>query len=302
MYDIAIIGGGPAGLTAAVYARRAGKSVLVLEKNTFGGQITWSPRVENFPGFASITGAELGDRLLAQAMDQGAEVELEEVSLVRRGTESMALVCDSGAEYHTRALIIATGAKPRMLGVAREAELTGSGVSYCAVCDGAFYRDRAVAVVGGGSSALQDALLLSETCSQVYLVHRRDTFRGEQRLVEALDKRANVKFVLEATVKELLGAEELRGVVVEQRGVWRELTVDGLFIAIGGEPDNAAFAPLLSLDEAGYADSGEDCATPTPGVFVAGDCRNKGVRQLTTAVSDGAVAAVAAVHWLDSQA
>lgn len=300
MYDIAIIGGGPAGLTAAVYARRAGKSVLVLEKNTFGGQITWSPRVENFPGFASITGVELGDRFLAQAMEQGAEVELEEVTGVRRGEESMALECESGAEFHTRAVIVATGAKPRMLGIARETELTGSGVSYCAVCDGAFYKDRAVAVVGGGNSALQDALLLSETCSQVHLIHRRDSFRGEQRLVEALDKRANVKFVLDATVKELLGAEELRGVVVEQHGAWREIAVDGLFVAIGGEPDNAAFAPLLKLDEAGYADASEDCAAPTPGVFVAGDCRKKGVRQLTTAVADGAVAAVAAVHWLDS--
>ncbi|MBE7008873.1 MAG: FAD-dependent oxidoreductase [Ruminococcaceae bacterium] len=302
MYDIAIIGGGPAGLTAAVYARRAGKSVLVLEKNTFGGQITWSPRVENFPGFASITGVELGDRFLAQAMEQGAEVELEEVTGVRRGEESMALACESGAEFHTRAVIVATGAKPRMLGIARETELTGSGVSYCAVCDGAFYKDRAVAVVGGGNSALQDALLLSETCSQVHLIHRRDSFRGEQRLVEALDKRANVKFVLDATVKELLGAEELRGVVVEQHGAWREIAVDGLFVAIGGEPDNAAFAPLLKLDEAGYADASEDCAAPTPGVFVAGDCRKKGVRQLTTAVADGAVAAVAAVHWLDSLA
>ena len=302
MYDIAIIGGGPAGLTAAVYARRAGKSVLVLEKNTFGGQITWSPRVENFPGFASITGVELGDRFLAQAMEQGAEVELEEVTGVRRGEESMALECESGAEFHTRAVIVATGAKPRMLGIARETELTGSGVSYCAVCDGAFYKDRAVAVVGGGNSALQDALLLSETCSQVHLIHRRDSFRGEQRLVEALDKRANVKFVLDATVKELLGAEELRGVVVEQHGAWREIAVDGLFVAIGGEPDNAAFAPLLKLDEAGYADASEDCAAPTPGVFVAGDCRKKGVRQLTTAVADGAVAAVAAVHWLDSLA
>ncbi|MBE7004405.1 MAG: FAD-dependent oxidoreductase [Ruminococcaceae bacterium] len=301
MYDILIIGGGPAGLTAAVYARRAGKSVLVLEKSTFGGQITWSPRVENFPGFASITGTELGDRLLAQAMEQGAEVELEEAVGVRHDAAGVSVFCDGGAEYRARSLILATGAKPRKLGVPRETELTGSGVSYCAVCDGAFYKGRAVAVVGGGSSALQDALLLSETCTQVYLIHRRDSFRGEQRLAEALDKRANVKFVLEAEVRELLGAEELHGVVVEQRGAWRELTVDGLFIAIGGEPDNAAFASLLQLDETGYAEAAEDCETPTPGVFVAGDCRTKNVRQLTTAVSDGAVAALAAVRWLDAK-
>ncbi|MBO4914679.1 MAG: FAD-dependent oxidoreductase [Oscillospiraceae bacterium] len=301
MHDIIIIGGGPAGLTAAVYARRSGKSALVLEKGTFGGQITWSPRVENFPGFPSITGAELGDRLLEQAMAQGAEVELEEAVAARSEEDGFAVACEGGAEYHSRALILATGAKPRKLGVAREAELTGSGVSYCAVCDGAFYKGRPVAVVGGGSSALQDALLLSETCSQVSLIHRRDSFRGEQKLAEALDKRSNVRFVLDASVKELLGAEELRGVVIEQRGTWRELAVEGVFIARGSEPVNSAFSTLLRLNEAGYADADESCEAPTPGVFVAGDCRAKSVRQLTTAVADGAVAAMAAVHWLDTK-
>ena len=300
MYDIVIIGGGPAGLTAAVYARRAGKTVLVVEKGTFGGQITWSPRVENFPGYASIPGVELGDKLLAQAMEQGADTELEEVEELRRDGECMNVVCESGASFRARSVIIATGAKPRRLGLAREEELVGSGVSYCAVCDGAFYRGKPVAVVGGGSSALQDALLLSETCERVYLIHRRDSFRGEQKLAEALDRRANVKFVLEARVTELLGENELRAVTVEQRGEKREIAVDGLFIAVGNEPDNAAFASLLRLDEAGYADALEDCATPTPGLFVASDCRAKKVRQLTTAVADGAVAALAAVRWLDA--
>ena len=301
MHDIIIIGGGPAGLTAAVYARRAGKSVLVLEKSTFGGQITWSPRVENFPGFESITGVELGDRLLGQAMGQGAEVELEEAAGVRRDAAGFTVSCDSGVELRARSIILATGAKPRMLGLARETELTGSGVSYCAVCDGAFYRGRAVAVAGGGSSALQDALLLSETCKKVWLIHRRAAFRGEQKLAEALKKRANVEFILEATVTELLGDDTLRGIVVERRGEKRELAVDGLFIAIGSEPENSLFAPLLPLDEMGRADVGEDCAAPTPGVFVAGDCRAKRVRQLTTAVADGAVAALAAVRWLDGE-
>lgn len=301
MHDVIIIGGGPAGLTAAVYARRAGKSALVLEKSSFGGQITWSPRVENFPGFVSITGAELGDKLLEQAMEQGAEVELEEAVGVRRNESGITVLCDSGAERRARALILATGAKPRLLGLAREAELTGSGVSYCAVCDGAFYRDRAVAVIGGGSSALQDALLLSEICEKVYLIHRRAAFRGERRLAEALGKRANVEFVLEAEVTELLGDDTLRGVVVERRGEKRELAVDGLFVAIGSEPENALFEPLLRLDEAGCADVGEDCTAPAPGVFVAGDCRRKRVRQLTTAVADGAVAALAAARWLDGE-
>ena len=299
MYDVIIIGGGPAGLTAAVYARRAGKSALVVEKNAFGGQIAQSPRVENYPGFPSVSGTELADRLLSQAMEQGAEVELEEVSEIRDGGGSKTVICASGARFEGRALILATGAKPRALGLAREEQLTGSGVSYCAVCDGAFYKGRTAAVVGGGSSALQDALLLSETCAKVYLIHRRDRFRGEQALVDALRRRENVEFLLNAQVKTLLGGDELTGVTVEQDGARRDVSLDALFVAVGSQPDNGAFAPLLRLDEAGYADAGEDCLTPTAGVFVAGDCRKKAVRQLTTAVADGAVAALAAVHWLE---
>ena len=299
MYDILIIGGGPAGLTAATYACRAGKSVLVLEKAAFGGQITWSPRVENFPGFVSISGSALGDKLLEQAMEQGAEVELEEITALQQADGAWRAVCESGAFYEGKAVILATGAKPRMLGIAREEELVGSGVGYCAVCDGAFYKGKAVAVSGGGNSALQDALLLSESCSKVYLIHRRDSFRGEQKLVEALQARENVEFVLNASVTELLGEEELNGVTVEQNGQRREIPVEGLFVAIGHQPDLEAFAPWLKRDKAGYADAGEDCLSPTEGLFVAGDCRKKSVRQLTTAAADGAVAALAACRWLD---
>ena len=300
LYDILIVGGGPAGLTAATYARRAGKSVLVIEKNAFGGQITWSPKVENFPGFVSVSGAQLGDRLLEQAMEQGAEVELDEVTAVSVRPDGIKTVaCDSGAVFEGRALIAAVGAKPRMLGLAREEELVGNGVCFCAVCDGAFYAGKDVAVNGGGNSALQDALLLSEKCRRVYLIHRRDAFRGEQKLVEALEKRENVEFVLRASVAELLGDGELTGVVVEQDGQRRELPVAGLFVAIGHAPDNGIFSGLMDLDRAGYAASGEDCLTATPGVFVAGDCRAKGVRQLTTAAADGAVAALAACRYLD---
>lgn len=298
MYDIIIIGGGPAGLTAATYACRAGKSVLVLEKNAFGGQITWSPKVENFPGFVSVSGTELGDKLLEQAMAQGSDVELEEAKEIRREGEGFRVFCESGMSFEAHALILATGAKPRMLGVEREEELVGSGVCYCAVCDGAFYAGRPVAVCGGGNSALQDALLLSESCSKVYLIHRRGSFRGEQKLVEALEQRENVEFVMNAAVTALQGGEELSGLVVEQEDVRREIAVDGLFVAIGHQPDNGAFADFLALDGAGYADSGEDCLTGTPGLFVAGDCRKKSVRQLTTAAADGAVAALAAVKYL----
>ena len=301
LYDILIVGGGPAGLTAATYARRAGKSVLVIEKNAFGGQITWSPKVENFPGFLSLSGTELGDRLLEQAMEQGAEVELDEVVRVSVDADGVKTVqCESGAQFQGRALIIAVGAKPRMLGLPREEALVGNGVCFCAVCDGAFYAGQDVAVCGGGNAALQDALLLSEKCRRVTLIHRRDSFRGEQKLVEALSKRDNVDFVLNASVTGLLGEDELRGIVITQNGETWELPVTGLFIAVGHQPDNAVFASLMDLDATGYAASGEDCRTRSAGVFVAGDCRAKQVRQLTTAAADGSVAALAACRVLDA--
>ena len=299
MYDIIVIGGGPAGLTAATYACRAGKSVLVVEKAAFGGQITWSPRVENFPGTVSISGAELGDRLLAQAMEQGADVELEEVVALENNGNAKLVRCESGAEFEGRAVIIATGARPRMLGLENEEALVGNGVGFCAVCDGAFYKGRTVAVNGGGNSALQDALLLSEGCKKVYLIHRRDSFRGEAKLVEALKARDNVEFVLNASVTALTGEDELKSATVLQNGKERTIELDGLFVAIGHQPQNEAFAGIIKLDAAGYADSGEDCLTGTPGVFVAGDCRRKKVRQVTTAAADGAVAALAACSWLD---
>ena len=300
MYDIIIVGGGPAGLTAATYARRAGKTVLVIEKNAFGGQITWSPKVENFPSVVSVSGAELGDRLLEQAMEQGAEVELEEVVSVSVKGNVKTLRCESGAEFQGKALIIATGARPRMLGLPREEELVGSGVCFCAVCDGAFYKGCDVAVNGGGNSALQDAVLLSEKCSKVYLIHRRDSFRGEAALVELLRNKSNVEFVLEASITALEGENELCGIVVNSKGEQRRIPVQGLFVAIGHAPDNGLFSELIELDGAGYAVSGEDCLTRSAGVFVAGDCRRKSVHQLTTAVADGSVAALAACSWLDS--
>lgn len=296
MYDIIVIGGGPAGLTAAVYARRAGKSVLVIEKETFGGQIAQSPKVENFPGCISISGTELADRLLAQAMEQGAEVELDEVTGLSESDGVVSVSCSSGGAFECRAVILANGAKHRHLGLEREEDLPG--ISYCAVCDGAFYKDGTVAVVGGGNSALQDAMLLSETCARVYLIHRRDSFRGEQALADALKQRSNVKLILNAQVTELLGEDELNGVAVMQGGERKELPVDGLFVAVGTAPDNGAFSGQLKLDASGYADASEDCLTPTPWLFVAGDCRAKSVRQVTTAVADGAVAALAAVKWL----
>ena len=301
MYDIIIVGGGPAGLTAALYALRAGKSVLVIEKSTFGGQITWSPKVENFPTIVSISGNELADRLMAQAEAQGAEFELDEVVSVALCGDVKKVKTDFGGEFEAKALIIATGAKPRMLGIDREEELTGSGVCFCAVCDGAFYKGKPVAVNGGGNSALQDAMLLSESCSKVYLIHRRDSFRGEAKLVAALEAKDNVEFVLSSSVTALHGEDELTGITVtDVNGNSREIELEGLFVAIGHAPDNEVFAELMELDKGGYADSDESCKTKTPGVFVAGDCRKKQVRQLTTAAADGSAAALAACSYIDS--
>lgn len=300
MHDVIIIGGGPAGLTAAVYCRRAGKSVLVLEKNAFGGQIVWSPRVENFPAIASVSGAELGDRFLAAAMDQGAEVELDEAISIADGPEKTVRTV-SGGSYKAKAVILATGAKPRELGLPGEADYIGNGECFCAVCDGAFYAGRPVAVMGGGNSALQDAVMLAEKSSRVYLIHRRAEFRGEEQLVERLRKMRSVEFVLESRITALHGEGTLTGITVENvSGRTRELAVDGLFVAVGREPVNGAFADSLALDAGGYALSGEDCLTKTPGVFVAGDCRAKRVRQLTTAAADGSVAALAACAYIDS--
>ena len=301
MHDIIVIGGGPAGLTAALYALRAGKSVLVIEKSTFGGQITWSPKVENFPTIPSISGAELGDRLTSQVLEQGAELELDEVVSVELDGDIKRVKTDFGGTFEAKALIIAAGARPRTLGIPGEDALMGAGVCFCAVCDGAFYRDRPVAVNGGGNSALQDAMLLSDTCSKVYLIHRRDTFRGEARLVEALRARENVEFVLNSSITALIGQDELSGLIVtNDKGESREISVDGLFVAIGHAPDNGVFSELIDLDKGGYADSDESCTTKTPGVFVAGDCRKKSVRQLTTAAADGSCAALAACRYIDA--
>lgn len=301
MYDIIIVGGGPAGLTAALYALRAGKTALIIEKSAFGGQITWSPKVENFPTIESISGTELADRLMEQAMNQGAEMELDEVTEIVLDGDVKRVKTEFGGEFEAKVIIIATGAKPRMLGVEREAELVGSGVCFCAVCDGAFYKNHPVAVNGGGNSALQDAMLLSDTCSKVYLIHRRDAFRGEAKLVEALRAKDNVEFVLNSSITALHGEGELCGITVtDKEGAQREIAVDGLFVAIGHAPDNGIFAHLMELDEGGYAASGEDCKTKTPGVFVAGDCRRKSVRQLTTAAADGSSAALAACNYIDS--
>ena len=292
-FDIIIIGGGPAGLTAAIYARRAGKSVLVLEKEGFGGQIASSPQVDNFPGIQGVSGAELSDRLFSQAESLGAALELEEVLEIRQGNPKT--VVTDYTTYTCQALILATGMKHRTLGLPGEDSL--SGVSYCAVCDGAFYQGKDVAVCGGGNTALQDALFLSDLCHHVTVIHRRAQFRGDPILVEELQKRPNVAFLMSSQVESLQSADGmLSGLLVRstETGGVTQLQVSGLFEAVGQVPEQALAVQVVPVDDAGFIPAGEDCVTPAEGVFVAGDCRVKEVRQLTTACADGAVAAIAA--------
>ena len=304
MADIIVIGGGPAGMTAALYALRNGKSVLILEKHGFGGQITYSPKVENWPGTAQMSGNEFADALLDQVMTQGAEVDLAEVLRVEDRGETKAVFTDDGKVHEAKALIIATGVKHRMLGLPGENELVGEGISFCAVCDGDFYSGQTVCVAGGGNSALQEAILLAGKCSKVIMLQDLPEFTGEKKLQEILFARENVE---KRTGVKITGLEtengELRGVTVETREGGEKETVacDGLFVAIGLIPENEAFRELAALNSYGYFDSDEGCTTKTPGVFVAGDCRSKNVRQLTTAAGDGATAALAACRFIDGQ-
>jgi thioredoxin reductase (NADPH) len=302
MYDIIIIGGGPAGLVAAVYARRAGKSVLVIEKATFGGQITYSPKVENIPGFVSLTGNEFAEKLVEQALELGTEVEAAEVVGLRDYGDSKVVVTESGDRFQARAVIIATGARHRLLGLENEENLIGNGISFCAVCDGAFYTDKIVGVVGGGNSALQEALLLSEQAKKVYVIQNLDTLTGEVALREQLAAKKNVEILLGTVVDSLRGEDELRAITLRTlaNDSIRTLALDGLFIAIGLVPQNEPFAKLVRLDERGYVQADENCATSLNGVFVAGDSRHKRIRQVTTAAADGAVAALAACDYVDS--
>ncbi len=305
MYDIIVIGGGAAGMTAALYARRNGKTALVIEREGFGGQITHSPKVENYPGTLSMSGAEFADRLLEQILHQGAEIELANVTEIRRGGGGLTVLTEDGGCFEGRAAVIATGVRHRMLGLEGEEELIGEGISFCAVCDGDFYAGKRVCVAGGGNSGLQEALLLSEKCASVTVLQDLPRCTGEEKLQEALFSRPNVRAICGVTVEKLLReGNVLTGVEIRHTDSARPEAVpcDGLFVAIGLIPENGAFASLAALDKAGYFDADERCLTGTPGVFVAGDCRAKGVRQLTTAVADGATAALAACRYLNEGA
>lgn len=296
MYDIIIVGAGPAGLTSAIYARRAMKSVLVLEALSYGGQIINTLSIENYPAMPGVSGFDFATNLYNQAKDLGADIKFEKVLEIKDG--SLKKVVTSKEEYECKCVIIATGCENRKLGLPLEEELIGRGISYCATCDGNFYKGKIVAVVGGGNTALEDALYLSDIASKVYLIHRREEFRGEESTLNLLKKKGNIEFILNSNVTKLVGNEKLEKIIVNDD---KEIDVSGLFVAIGKIPENENFRKLIDLDDNGYIDSSEDCHTNISGIFVAGDARRKDLRQLVTATSDGAVAANEAIKYINEE-
>ncbi len=300
IYDTIIIGAGPAGLTAAIYLRRANKSVLVLEKETFGGQITHSPKVENYPGFISVSGVEFADKLVDQAMSQGADIDMDEAKGILKDGDIFT-VRGERCDYKAKSVIIATGSKHRTLGLAGEEKFTGEGISYCAVCDGAFYKDMDIAVIGGGNSALQEAILLAKTSKSVTVVQNLPFLTGESKLIEQIENTANISVIFSSVVTKILGSDKFEGITVknEESGKETDLSFDGIFVAIGQQPENESFRDAVALDERGYITADESCIPEgESGIFVAGDCRSKQVRQIATAVSDGASASVAVCRYL----
>ena len=298
MYDIIIVGGGPAGLTAALYARRQGKTALVIEKSAFGGQTVLSPKIENYPGFQEMSGNEFADKLVEQVISQGADLTVEEVTGIRDG-ETKTVLTDCG-EYDCKAVIIATGAKHRLLGIENEEDFIGNGISFCAVCDGAFYKNKNVLLIGGGNSALVEANLLAETVSSLTIVQNLPFLTGEKALADAVTARENVRVIYSSVVKSIIGRKSFEGIVIEnaETGDISDLYADGMFVAIGLVPDTDAVKNTADTDKNGYVVADESCLTGRDGIFVAGDCRTKQIRQITTACADGAVAALAACRYI----
>lgn len=302
MYDIIVVGGGPAGMTAALYARRNGKTALVIEKAGFGGQITNSPKVENYPGTISASGNELADKMLDQILNQGAEIEIETVESVTVDGNTKIVKTEEGNAYYSKAVIIATGVKHRMLGLEGEEDFIGDGISFCAVCDGDFYTDKDVCVIGGGNSALQEAILLSDKSRKVTIMQDMPYLTGESRLQDILKARSNVEIYCNMKVDSIISNNgEFAGINVTNKLTSEKSSVkcDGMFVAIGLIPENKPYENLAELNSYGYFDSDENCTTKTEGIFVAGDCRSKRIRQVATAISDGATAALGACNYIN---
>ncbi len=298
MYDIIIIGAGPAGLTAAIYAKRARKKVLVLEAEAYGGQIINTLNIENYPAAPHIDGYTFATNTYNQAIELGAEVKFEKVINLENG--NVKKVITTSNTYETKTIIIATGCGIKKLNLDNEDKFIGRGISYCATCDGAFYKGKEVAIVGGGNTALEDALYLSDIASKVYLIHRRDSFRGEDDYYEKLKLKDNVEFIFNSNVAKLFGNDYLEAIeIIDKENNKKNVSISGLFVAIGRIPENANFSKLIDINESGYVNANENCKTNIEGIFVAGDCRVKTLRQLVTATSDGAVAATEAIKYIN---
>ena len=300
MHDIVIIGAGPAGLTAALYARRAEKTVLLLEKGGFGGQITYSPKIENYPGFPSISGNDLAEKLVEQVLEQNVDFEMTLVTGIEKTGNTFTVHTEDG-DFDGKSVIIATGAKHRTLGLDGEEDI--ESISYCAVCAGAFYKGKNVAVIGGGNSAMQEALLLADGCAHVTMFQNLAFLTGEAKLAERIANKSNIDVIYSTVVTSVMTEDgDLTALNVKntETGDESTVTVDGMFVCIGLCPDNGAFADVVALDEFGYVDAGETCTTSKDGIFAAGDCRTKAIRQITTATGDGATAALAAIRYIDS--
>ncbi len=295
MYDCIVIGGGPAGLTAAIYLKRACKSVMVLEKEIFGGQITKASLVENYPGCPKVSGMELGNNMYQQVKDMDISCFYEEVISVKR-EEDLFLVKTNKNEYQSKTVICATGTSPRKLEVPKENFYIGKGLSYCATCDGAFFKDKVVCVVGGGNTAMDDALYLSNVCNKVYVIHRNENLRAEPLKISMVKEKENVEFIYNAVVKEIVGEEKMEKIILDKNGTKMEVSTDGLFVAIGSTPNLSLLKDLESFDSKGYA-----LESSVSGLFLAGDVRDKPIRQLTTATCDGTVAAIYATNYLNAR-
>jgi thioredoxin reductase (NADPH) len=295
MYDIIIVGAGPAGLTSAIYARRANKKVLVLEANTYGGQIINTNKIENYPVNPGISGFDFATKLYNQTKDLGAEIKFEKVINISE-TE----VTTTKETYKTKTIILATGADNRKLNLENEEELTGKGVSYCATCDGTFYKNKIVAIQGGGNTAVEDAIYLSDIAETVYLIHRRDSFKAEEMLLKEIKEKENIKTIMNTKITKLNGKPKLESIeITNDKNETTTLNIDGLFIAVGQVPETENFKKLINTNEQGYIIANEDCKTNIKNIFVAGDNRTKSLRQLVTATSDGAVAATEAIKYIN---
>ena len=296
MYDIIIIGAGPAGMTAAIYARRSQKKVLILEKSNYGGQILNAADVENFPTYLHISGFDFATNLYNQIKELKTEIKFENVINIKNYDDKKGVITPNG-NYYGKTIIVATGADNRKLGLDKEDEFTGKGISYCATCDGNFFKNKIVAINGGGNTAIEEALYLADIAEKVYVIHRRDSFKADEILLDKLKAKNNVQFILNCTITKLNGNEKLESIDLNDN---TNLKIDGLFVAIGRNPENQNFASIIDLDEKGYVIANEDCHTNVPGIFVAGDSRVKDLRQLVTATSDGAIAATEAIKYINN--